>query len=119
MRALRGSNAAAVIAALNPIIRGWAAYYRGVVSSKTFARLDNYLWQLTYSGPNAAIRKAKELDHPPILRQVQQVQERPMGVRRTAMAQTTRRIPHLVKFAWTPIVRHQMVKARRLRTTPP
>ena len=26
MRALRGSNAAAVLAALNPIIRGWAAY---------------------------------------------------------------------------------------------
>ncbi len=29
-RALRGSNAAAVIARLTPIIRGWAAYYRGV-----------------------------------------------------------------------------------------
>src|SRR6516164_7944939 len=36
MRALRGSNAAAVIAALTPVIRGWAAYYRGVVSSKIF-----------------------------------------------------------------------------------
>ena len=48
MRALRGSNAAAVIAALNPIIRGWAAYYRGVVSSRTFKSLDNYLWTLTY-----------------------------------------------------------------------
>ena len=34
MRALRGSNAAAVIAALNPVIRGWAAYYRGVVSTE-------------------------------------------------------------------------------------
>ena len=34
MRVLRGSNAAAVLAALTPIIRGWAAYYRGVVSSK-------------------------------------------------------------------------------------
>lgn len=48
MRALRGSNAAAVIAALNPIIRGWAAYYRGVVSSKTFGELDNYVWKLTW-----------------------------------------------------------------------
>jgi RNA-directed DNA polymerase len=48
MRALRGSNAAAVIAALTPIIRGWAAYYRGVVSSKTFNELDNYLWRLTW-----------------------------------------------------------------------
>ena len=48
MRALRGSNAAAVIAALTPIIRGWAAYYRGVVSSKTFGELDNYVWKLTW-----------------------------------------------------------------------
>ena len=48
MRALRGSNAAAVIAALTPIIRGWAAYYRGVVSSKTFGELDDYVWKLTY-----------------------------------------------------------------------
>ena len=46
MRALRGSNAAAVIAALTPIIRGWAAYYRGVVSSKVFNQLDNYEWKL-------------------------------------------------------------------------
>ena len=29
MRTLRGGNAMAVIATLNPIIRGWAAYYRG------------------------------------------------------------------------------------------
>jgi hypothetical protein len=48
MRALRGSNAAAVIARLAPITRGWAAYYRGVVSSKLFASLDHYLFKLTY-----------------------------------------------------------------------
>ncbi len=45
---LRGSNAPAVIKRLNPIIRGWAAYYRTQVSSKTFETLDHYLWQLTY-----------------------------------------------------------------------
>jgi RNA-directed DNA polymerase len=48
MRALRGSNAAAVIARLAPITRGWAAYYRGVVSSRLFASLDDYLFKLTY-----------------------------------------------------------------------
>jgi RNA-directed DNA polymerase len=48
MRALRGSNAAAVIARLAPVTRGWAAYYRGVVSSKLFASLDHYLFKLTY-----------------------------------------------------------------------
>jgi RNA-directed DNA polymerase len=30
----------ALIARLNPIIRGWAAYYRGVVSSDLFSTLD-------------------------------------------------------------------------------
>jgi RNA-directed DNA polymerase len=48
LRTLRGANAMAVIAALNPIIRGWAAYYRGVVSSRLFGSLDDYLWKLTY-----------------------------------------------------------------------
>jgi RNA-directed DNA polymerase len=36
MRTLRGSNAAAVIARLNPIIRGWAAY----CVSRGHARMD-------------------------------------------------------------------------------
>jgi RNA-directed DNA polymerase len=47
-RTLRGGNATAVIAALNPVIRGWAAYYRGVVSSGVFSSLDHYMWKLTY-----------------------------------------------------------------------
>jgi RNA-directed DNA polymerase len=48
LRTLRGGNAMAVIARLNPIIRGWAAYYRGVVSSRLFSSLDHYLWHITY-----------------------------------------------------------------------
>ena len=48
MRILRGGNAMAVIARLNPIIRGWAAYYRGVVSSRLFGSLDHYVWHITY-----------------------------------------------------------------------
>ncbi len=47
-RRLRGSNAMAVIATLTPLVRGWAAYYRSVVSSELFASLDDYLWKLTY-----------------------------------------------------------------------
>ena len=48
LRTLRGGNTMAVIATLNPVIRGWAAYYRGVVSSRLFGSLDDYLWHLTY-----------------------------------------------------------------------
>src|SRR5229473_5489322 len=48
LRSLRGANAAAVIARLNPVIRGWAAYYRSRVSSRAFSRLDYDLWHLTW-----------------------------------------------------------------------
>lgn len=48
VRSLRGSNASAVIARLTPVVRGWAAYYRGVVSSRIFSALDHYVWRLTY-----------------------------------------------------------------------
>jgi RNA-directed DNA polymerase len=47
-RKLRGTNAVAVITTLSPIIRGWAAYYRTVVSSEVFGSLDTYLWKLLY-----------------------------------------------------------------------
>ena len=48
VRALRGTNAEAVNRRLNPFIRGWAAYYRGAVSSKVFPSLDAYLWKLNH-----------------------------------------------------------------------
>jgi RNA-directed DNA polymerase len=47
-RTLRGANAAAVLIRVVPIVRGWVAYYRTVVSSKVFAALGNHLWKLTY-----------------------------------------------------------------------
>lgn len=48
VRALHGANAAAVIGRLNPILRGWAGYYRSVVSKEVFATVDHHLWQLLY-----------------------------------------------------------------------
>jgi RNA-directed DNA polymerase len=34
-----------VIRSLNPIIRGWANYYRHFVSSKTFNSVDDEIWK--------------------------------------------------------------------------
>src|SRR6202022_4600872 len=48
LRSLRGFNAGAVIKRLNPIIRGWANYYRTHVAGEIFGDLDQYLWRLTY-----------------------------------------------------------------------
>jgi hypothetical protein len=46
--ALRGAETLAILRAVNPIVRGWSAYYRTVVSKEVFASLDSHLWQLTY-----------------------------------------------------------------------
>jgi len=48
IRALRGLPPLVVLRTINPIVRGWSAYYRTVVSKEVFAALDNHLWQLTY-----------------------------------------------------------------------
>lgn len=48
MRSLRGSDAATVVRTLNPIVRGWTAYYRTVVSSAVFGKMDEYMWTLTF-----------------------------------------------------------------------
>lgn len=42
---LRGSNAQAVVKNLNPIIRGWANYFRTAVAARTFHQLDYWMWQ--------------------------------------------------------------------------
>jgi RNA-directed DNA polymerase len=39
-----GANVAAVLAALNPKIRGWANYFRVGVASRTFSSLDNWMF---------------------------------------------------------------------------
>lgn len=104
MRALRGSNAAAVIARLNPIIRGWAAYYRAVVSKEIFNSLDHYLWRLVY--------KWARHTHPN--KPTSWVVARYFGMfnksRQDRWVFGDRDSgAYLQKFAWTRIVRHQLV----------
>ena len=105
MRNLRGSNVMAVIAKLNPIIRGWAAYYRGVVSSKLFSGLDHHLWQLLY--------KWVTWRHPnkPKFWTVDRYFGKFNKFRNDRWVFGDRNSgAHLVKFSWTLIVRHVMVK---------
>jgi RNA-directed DNA polymerase len=105
LRSLRGSNAAAVIARLNPIVRGWAAYYRTVVSSEEFSALDHYMWKLTYkwakhSHPNKSTRWVIHRYFGPFNKSRRD--RWVFGDRDTG--------GYLQKFAWTRIVRHPMVK---------
>jgi RNA-directed DNA polymerase len=109
-RALRGSNAAAVIARLNPIIRGWAAYYRGAVSSKTFDKLDHYMWQLTYKwAKHTHPNKPKRWIARRYFGRFNKLRGDRWVFGDRAGIDERGNVPHLLKFSWTPIVRHQMV----------
>lgn len=105
MTALRGANASAVLSTINPIVRGWTAYYRTVVSSATFTALDSYMWRLTYRW---AVRGHRN-------KPTRWVVARYFG--RFNTARSDRWVfgdrdsgAYLHKFSWTTIVRHQMVK---------
>lgn len=105
IRSLRGANAQAVIARLNPIIRGWSAYYRTVVSSHTFTALDHYLWKLTYkwarhSHPN---KPTRWVIHRYFGKFCKSRNDQWVFGDRDSGA-------YLLRFSWTKIVRHQMVK---------
>lgn len=105
MRALRGTNAAAVLAALTPIVRGWAAYYRGVVSSRTFKSLDNYMWVLTYTWATRRHgNKPKTWVSNRYFGKFNKFRNDRWVFGDAASG------AYLVKFSWTGIVRHILVK---------
>jgi RNA-directed DNA polymerase len=104
LRSLRGSNAQAVIKRLNPIIRGWAAYYRTQVSAEIFGSLDQHLWELTYKW--ARFSHANK----PTRWVVDRYYDRFNKARQDRWVFGDRKSgAYLHKFSWTSIARHQMV----------
>ena len=105
MRSLRGSNAMAVIVRLSPIVRGWAAYYRGVVSSRVFNTLDAYMWHLTYTWGRRShqIKSRKWVTARYFGRFNKFRSDRWVFGDRDSGA-------YLIKFSWTDIVRHTLVQ---------
>jgi RNA-directed DNA polymerase len=105
MKALRGHNAQQVLIRLNPIIRGWSAYYRHCVSARVFNELDNHLWKLTYKWANwTHPHKGKRWivgkyfgAFNPSKRDRWVFGDRESGA-------------YLLKFAWTKITRHTLIK---------
>lgn len=130
MQALLGQSITVVLRRLSPIVRGWSAYYRTVVSSKTFSALDSYVWTLTYKwAKRTHPKKSKHWIVNKYFGRLNRSKNNNwvFGDRTTGA--------HLPKFAWTNIRRHQLVKGksspddpalheywsqrRRTRTPPP
>ncbi|MGK5544302.1 group II intron reverse transcriptase/maturase [Streptomyces sp. URMC 127] len=130
MQALLGQSITVALRRLSPIVRGWSAYYRTVVSSKTFSALDSYVWMLTYKwAKRTHPKKSKHWIVNKYFGRLNRSKNNNwvFGDRTTGA--------HLPKFAWTNIRRHQLVKGksspddpalhdywsqrRRTRTPPP
>lgn len=100
----RGKNGVALTILLNPVIKGWAEYYRPCVAARIFEKLDHYLFKLQ---KRWVIRS-----HP----------EKPWKWRRKRYWGKCKYhpgddqwvfVPHGIymrKHAWTPIKRHRMVR---------
>jgi RNA-directed DNA polymerase len=106
VRSLYGANALAVISRLNPILRGWAGYYRTVVSKRVYNDIDSTLaWTMLKWARHRHEAKTDRwiVDryfgrfHPS--RQDRWI----FGDRETGA--------YLRRLSWTPIRRHQMVNA--------
>ena len=104
MRSLHGANALAVIRRINPILRGWCAYYRTVVAKDVFSTVDDHVWQLTYrwalhTHPNKS--KTWVIDRYFGQFHLSRQDRWVFGDRDSGI--------HLTRAAWTRIVRHRMV----------
>ncbi|MBV8335841.1 MAG: group II intron reverse transcriptase/maturase [Alphaproteobacteria bacterium] len=104
---MRGQNVVAVMARLNPIIRGWANYYRTVVSKEVFGRLDSWMFdrevrwaRTTHPHKPWYWLKRKYWGKLNPKRQDQWV----FGLAERGPGKS------LLKLSWTPIVRHVLVK---------
>ncbi|OCC11544.1 group II intron reverse transcriptase/maturase [Streptomyces sp. PTY087I2] len=107
MQALLGQSITVVLRRLSPIVRGWSAYYRTVVSSRTFSALDSYVWTLTYKW--AKRTHPKKSKHWIVNKYFGRLNRSKMnnwvfGDRATGA--------HLPKFAWTNIRRHRLVRGK-------
>ncbi len=107
-RKMRGQNITAVLKRFNPAIRGWANYYRVAVAKEIFSKLDSWMF-------NQEVQWARRT-HPK--KPWYWLRRRYWGrLRRTSRSTWVfgdvlgKQTP-LLRFSWTPIERHVIVKGR-------
>jgi RNA-directed DNA polymerase len=101
----QGTNVQSVLAKLNPIIRGWANYFRTAVAKEIFSKLDSWMF---YKADRYARRmhpkKSSDWRHRKYWGRLQLDRLDPwvFGDKQTG--------GYLLKFSWFPIERHVLVK---------
>lgn len=102
-----------MIRRVNPLIKGWATYYRGAASSETFNSLDHWMYKRQY--------RWSKRRHPK--KSPTWVKEAYFG--RLNSARQDRWVfgdkktgSHMVKFSWTHIQRHVMVRGNASKDDP-
>jgi RNA-directed DNA polymerase len=106
-RRLKGSPVQAVLDQLNPVIRGWSNYYRTVVSSTLFGKLDHWMFdrQVRYVNHRHR-RKPRAWKKERYWGKLNKTRDDHwvFGDKRTGR--------YLLKFRWTAIRRHPLVRGR-------
>ncbi|WP_324606262.1 group II intron reverse transcriptase/maturase [Streptomyces globisporus] len=113
IRSMDSWETGALVGKLNPIIRGWATYYRGVVSSNVFATLDSYVFQRLWLW---AMRRHRNKDR--LWRIAHYWGEFNIHRRDRWVFGDRKTGAYLIKFSWTKIVRHKLVKGRASKDDP-
>jgi len=101
----QGGNVQAVLTKLNPVIRGWANYFRTAVAKEIFSKVDSWMFYkedryTRWTHPN----KPKDWRHRKYWGRLNLERRDPwvFGDKQTG--------GYLLKFSWFPIERHTLVK---------
>jgi RNA-directed DNA polymerase len=107
MRQLNGHNVTTVVQQLNPIIRGWANYFRTQVASNTFRKLDHIMFIR-----ECQFVKRLHPTKPRYWRETKYFGKRnPYRMDYNVFGDEDAPGIYLYKFSWTKIIRHVLVKA--------
>ena len=112
--ALRGHNIVAILKRLNPILRGWANYFRIGVSKKTFRSIDGWMFDscvryVKSAHPNKGWRWCKSEYWGTL--NPKRADRWVFGDKRSGA--------YLLKLSWMPIERHVLVKGAASPDDPP
>jgi RNA-directed DNA polymerase len=103
----KGQEMAVILRELNPIIRGWANYYRIGVASRTFRKLDSWMFRRQVRYVNR-----KHPNKPKYWKRSRYWRKLIPGRQGNWVFGDKRRDIHLLKFSWFPIERHVLVRGK-------